>query len=509
VIDPVQRAHGWISHQHWLVRSGVLLAVGAVAGLGQVPVSLPVFTLIALFVMFGLMRATASARAGFRMGWLFATGYFLATLFWIMDPFLVEADRLGWLGPFAVLAMAGGLALFWGAAFWASAKLATTAKSRLVSLVMFLTLAGLARAYVLTGFPWVLPAYIWGGSPIAQLTAFVGPHGLGLITFTLVALPFLTHRFWLGMAVSLISLAAIWQFGTHRLAAPVANRSDPVYLRLVQPNAPQREKWDPEMIPVFFQRQLDLTHATAAHRPDLVIWPETSVPFWLDSEPDMQAAIAAAAGAKTKVIIGARRVQGQRFFNSMALLGPDGMAAEVYDKIHLVPFGEYFPLGSIFARFGIYGLAAEEGGGFTAGSHRALMDLGALGKIRPLICYESVFAQEVAVPNARADWILQITNDAWFGRLAGPQQHLAQARFRAIEQGLPLVRVANTGISAVIDAKGRVVAHLPLGVAGKLDALLPARLPQTIYTQFGDVPVLIIVLIGLAILGFWRFKNYY
>jgi len=494
------------SHRPYL-RAVVLLALGALLGAGQSPLGWPIASLLALFCIFAIFARMGGVGVGgwvrirpsIWAGWLVGTGYFLATLFWIVEPFQVDAAATGWMAPFALFFMAGGLALFWAAAFGVAAWLGRTARLRIVALVISLALAELARAYVLTGFPWALIGYIWADTPLSQVAAFVGPHGLGLITLGLVALALLFERALIGTAIVAALFAVLWAGGSYRLSQPLQARKTPVRLRLVQPNAPQDEKWDPAKAPIFFNRQLALTRAPAKITPDLVIWPETAISFWLDDAPEKQAEIVAAAPKGSRVIIGALRREGRRkYYNAMALLGADGRSVQTYDKAHLVPFGEYFPLGSFFARFGIYGLASEDGGGFSEGPGAALMDLGSLGRIRPLICYEAIFPQEITARGPRPDWMLQITNDAWFGTLAGPQQHFEQARFRAIEQGLPMVRVANTGISAVIDPKGRVMAELPLGVSGKIDADLPASLPATLYSRTGDGPVLVLLLLGLG-----------
>ncbi len=476
----------------------VALVLGAVVGLGQVPVAMPLFSVIGLFLVVAVFYRLGSVRRAFGFGWLVGAGYFASTMFWIVDPFLVEPDKTGWMAPFALLFMAGGLALFWAAGFATAAWIGRNGRGRVLALVVTLGLAELARSYILTGFPWGLLGYIWVGTPVAQILAFIGPHGLGGVILGLIVLPFVFRRRGVGAGLGLLLFALIWAGGVWQLSNPVPPRQNPVRLRLIQPNAAQNEKWDPKLALVFLQRQIDLSESPAKIPPDLVIWPETAVPFWWGTEPALQRRIAAAAPDGARIILGARRYQGRRIYNSMVYLGPDGKALNIYDKAHLVPFGEYIPFGSILSRFGIYGLAANEGGGFSAGAKGRLMDLGALGTIRPLICYEAIFPQEIGTGKARADWILQITNDAWFGRLAGPQQHFMQARARAIEQGLPFVRAANTGISAVIDARGRVIASLPLGVSGKLDAWLPGRLAPTIYSKTGDAPVFFLFLLGLG-----------
>ncbi|MEN8741649.1 MAG: apolipoprotein N-acyltransferase, partial [Phaeobacter gallaeciensis] len=196
------------------------------------------------------------------------------------------------------------------------------------------------------------------------------------------------------------------------------------------------------------------------------------------------------------LLLGIQREEGGAYFNSAALISADGSAGQIYDKAHLVPFGEYVPFGDLMARFGFHGLASQAGAGYAAGPGARLMDLP-IGKALPLICYEAVFPQDVNAAPDRPDMLVQITNDAWFGTRSGPYQHLVQARMRAAEQGLPMLRAANTGISGVIDPYGRLGPSLPLGEAGYVDVILPAALPATPYSGTGDWPVLILLL-GLA-----------
>jgi len=206
------------------------------------------------------------------------------------------------------------------------------------------------------------------------------------------------------------------------------------------------------------------------------------------------------AAAGTPVVLGVQRAQGFDYYNGLIVLGADGTAQSGYDKHHLVPFGEYMPLPWLFRRLGIPALAERVDGGFSAGPGPKLIDIPGIGAALPLICYEAVFPQHSRSPGARPRLLLQVTNDAWFGTYAGPQQHLAQARMRAIEQGLPLVRSANTGISAVVDARGRVTASLPLGVHGHVDAVLPPALKPTMYARTGDAPVAVLLLLWAVLL---------
>ena len=486
----------------WRDRAALAL-LGALIAAGQAPLgawwlALPVLALLIRW----LAREPDPGRAAV-MALFAGAGYFAAALFWIVEPFLVDVARHGWMAPFALILISFGMALFWAGAAALAAWVGKTPARRALALAVTLAGADALRSYVLTGFPWALLGHVWIGTPVAQAAAVIGPLGLGLMTTLAAALAALAPR--LGTAAALALLAAVWAAGAWRLAqpdpAPAMTGDRPFQIRLVQPNAAQDLKWQPGMQEMFFERMLAQTAAAPAPgtpSPDLILWPETAVP-WLLNDPGVVLELISQAAGGTPVVLGIQRSEGLRYYNSLAVIGPGGTVGEVYDKHHLVPFGEYMPAGDLLGSLGISAFAARQGNGYTPGPGPALLDLGPVGRALPLICYEAVFPQDLTAAPGRADWILQATNDAWFGALSGPYQHLAQARLRAIEQGLPLVRVANTGVSAVIDAKGRVLASLPLNTDGFLDAPLPAAFPPTPYARGGDWPVL--VLLSLLLLG--------
>lgn len=483
------------------------LLAGIAAGLGQAPFSLWPLALAGFFAAFSLYRAAPGAWQAALLGWAVGAGYFATSMFWIVEPFLVDIPRHGWMAPFALVGLAGGMALFWGAAFGLAHR---AARWPLLALALSLTAAEMLRSTILTGFPWGLIGYLWLDTAPAQLAAVVGPHGLSLLTLVFIAcLRRLYEARNLHTAVNTALFAALYPLAMLYGAAsePTAADAPRPIVRLVQPNAAQHLKWQPDMVPVFFQRQLEFTAAPpVGPPPDLVIWPETSVPYLLHRAGPALEQISRAAGGRT-VIVGVQRREEYRAYNSLVVLGAGGTVEAVYDKAHLVPFGEYMPMGWLAAKLGLHGLAAQEGFGYSAGPGPQLLDLGPFGRAMPLICYEAIFPEEVNAVAERPDWLLQITNDAWFGKVAGPYQHLAQARFRAIEQGLPMVRAANTGVSAVIDARGQVIASLPLGQAGWIDAELPGALPPTLYRQWGDMPVIVLlILAALTHLGL-RLRN--
>ena len=485
---------------------------GAVAALGLAPFGLWPVSLIGFAVLTALVAGVGlrgalphtpgyldqKENAGvwdhpFLTAWAGGTGYFAVSLHWIVEPFLVDVATHGWMAPFALILMAGGLALFWGVAGWISARLGGP---RALSWAVCLAVAEFVRGHVLTGFPWALPAYIWADTDMRLWAAFVGPYGLSFVTLALVGLAVM-GPVRAGLAVVGI---AVGLFG-----APLVTPDDPGVtdrkVRLVQPNAPQHEKWDPEKAHIFVNRAIEFT-GVPNEGVDLIIWPETAIPYPLDiAAPVLERVAAAADGVPVFAGLNRRTPDGF-WFNSSVMIETGGVVSETYDKVHLVPFGEYIPLRIDVIR----ALAASSGYGFSSGERVRAIETP-IGRTVPLICYEVIFPGHSRGVEGRQDLLLQITNDAWFGTFSGPYQHLDQARFRAVEQGLPMIRAANTGVSAVIDARGEVVASLALGEAGYLDVAVPAGLAPTFYARFGDWPAILVMIVALGGLFARRSRN--
>ena len=458
---------------------------GALGAFGQAPVGFWPATVISLAAVFGLGRvAPGWRRAGF-LGLAAGTGYYMLALFWIVEPFFVDAARHGWMAPFALFFLALGLGLFWGGALAITRALG----GRAAPFIATVMLIEAARTYLLTGFPWAQVGHALIDTPLLHWSSWGGSLALtGLVVSGGAGLWLLAERRW-APGGALLGLPAVLWAAAIPLTPEAPAGPDAATVRLVQPNAPQHEKWDPEKALGFFERQIDYTAAPPeGPAPDLIVWPETAIPWVLERARPALDAISDAAG-DTPVVLGLQRFEGRRYYNSLIRLDHGGAVSALYDKHHLVPFGEYMPLGDFLANFGIYGLASNEGNGYSFGPGPPVIDLGKLGLALPLICYEGVFPQDVGAYDRRPDMLLLITNDAWFGNILGPYQHLAQARLRSAEQGLPMIRVANTGVSAMIDATGRVTTSLPLGEAGWTDTPLPPPLPPTPYARTGDWPI--------------------
>ncbi|MDB6176524.1 apolipoprotein N-acyltransferase [Paracoccus sp. Z330] len=477
------------------------LLLGMVAALGLAPFGVWGASIAAFSVLLWRL-ARVQSGAAFWHAFAAGLGWFGLSMSWIVEPFLVEPERYGWMAPFALLLMASGGAMFWALPAWLSNRMAGHWRSRMLALAAALVLSDWLRGWIFTGLPWSLSGHIWIDTPIAQLASYAGAVGLSLITMVVALLPGL---FWRrmspsllgilpGVLMSIILLGAGWASGLARLSSSMPPDRD-VILRIVQPDAEQHRKWDPEWSTVFFRRLMDLSSEPG--RRDLVIWPETAVNFLLDDAPELLPRITENAAAP--LALGIQRRDGARFYNSLAILDRQGNLQTLYDKFHLVPFGEYMPWGDALARLGISAFAAQAGNGYSAGAGPRLLSVPGIPGFQPLICYEAIFPQHIRNLPERPDWILQVTNDGWFGTFSGPYQHLAQARLRAIESGLPLVRAANTGVSAVIDARGQLRETLPLGVTGKIDATLPAPLQPTMWLRWGAWPVVMIALLTLVL----------
>lgn len=470
-------------------RYTALILLGMVAGFGQAPMDIWPASITAMAVVFYLHRADISCRQAALRIWVFGIGYFAFSLRWIVEPFLVDITRHGWMAPFAIVLMAAGAGLFWASAAWIAARVAPR---NALMLALALVVAEVTRSLILTGFPWALLGHVWISTGLAQLAAFGGPHLLSLITvFCAWAVALLAGKDRLVGLVILGLFVALTFLIRPGPAGPMPDNLPVV--RIVQPNALQHQKWDPAYRDVFLNRLVALTGQGDV--PDLVVWPETAVPYLLNYiEDDLSLFDGAARGAP--LVFGVQRTDAdRRFYNSLVVMTPGGRVQSIYDKRHLVPFGEFIPGAAFIGRMGATGLASNLGSGFTPGAVPGPIQLPGIGGAIPLICYEGIFAEEITDRGDRARLLLLITNDAWFGQAAGPYQHLAQARLRAIEQGLPMVRAANTGISAMIDAKGRIIDSLDLGVDGALDVRLPAAMPPTLFTRFGDWPFLIVLLV--------------
>lgn len=506
-------SRGW---RRWFL--AVTLGVVGVAALP------PFYILPVLWVSIaGLAYLNFSAvswRQAFLEGWLFGLGWFGGGLYWIGHAFLVDAERYAYLMPFAVLGIAVGMALFISmSSVGANVVVRRFGLNRLAFVFLF---AGFwvvlewVRGWLFTGFPWNPLASVWGSWPeMLQVVAYIGSLGLSFLTALVFAAPVLLVKdsrmviakpWILILGLSLI-LPIIWGSGVLRLQGANVAIHDDILLRLVQPVIPQALKWKSDLRQQHVLKQMAMSNRTPGPKgpPTHVIWAETNVPYLIEPESPIPASLAAAVPRHGALIFGApRRDQDGKVFNSLFAVDDEGAIEATFDKFHLVPFGEYVPLRGILP---IDKLTAGRGD-FTPGPGPATLSIKGLPPFAAIICYEVIFSGQIIDPDVRPEWILNITNDAWFGPSTGPRQHLVQAQIRAIEEGLPLVRVANTGISAVIDPYGRIIGQMELEQSGVLDAPLPKAISPTVFSKLGQMSgVLIAICVIFLAVFYGRSQN--
>ena len=494
---------------------------GVAAALAQPPWGL-LPGLLGYGLMFVLVDRAESVRSAFFRGWLSGVGYFVVSLWWLYEPFQVDAQAQGWMAPIAVAVMAGGLALFWGVAAAIYRRFADAGVWRVLLFVGLLAGAEWLRGHILTGFPWDLPGETWrAGSAPSQTAAVVGAYGLTWITLAIACAPWLVREGRKGkvaVTLAILSVAGLYAYGAARLNQIPPPRVNASWIRIVQANVNQKSKYDQQIFGDIVGRYVSLTARPAGRQPDIVIWPEGAIPAAMDDylapRTWTQAAIAGALHPGQTLILGGYRYGGSRngkdlIFNSLAVVRPviEGLGVVgVYDKFRLVPFGEFIPFDALAGRLGIKQMV-HVGDGFAPGARPRPLRVTGLPLMQPLICYESLFSgftrEGARAVGARADWIVNISNDAWFGAGSGPVQHLNIASYRAIEEGLPMVRATPTGLSAMIDAYGRIVPgeQLGEGAFGIIDAPLPPALKPTIFDRWGDWPfaaMLLLSLVGFA-----------
>lgn len=422
------------------------------------------------------------------IGWAFGFGQFLLGLHWIVYAFMVDPTAHEWQIPFVAVLMPGGLALFMAVACAVAGRFWRAGPARIFIFTLCYALAEGLRGHVLTGFPWNIPAYGWGASlGVLQSAALFGSYALSLLTILFgasLAQLFDARPEWKFPAVMASLFLVIWLGGSLRLATTETVYVPGVRLRLVQPDVPQAEKYGRQHVVRNWRRLIDLSNEPGD--PTIIIWPEAAPPFLLNEQPLALDQIALMTARKQGLITGAIRREFDAndhasFSNSLFVFGRSGILLGTYDKFHLVPFGEYLPFEKTLGKLGLSKLTGIEGS-FMPGAGPVAYALPGAGVLTPLICYEILFPGEV-VGAKRPDWFVNVTDDSWFGPWAGPRQHLLVARVRAIEEGIPVARAANTGISAIIDPLGRITRRLNLDRLGVVDGLLPAAIAPTPYSR--------------------------
>lgn len=520
----VPLSHRVVLASGWPRRAMALLS-GAFGALAMAPVgffpAMAVALSAAVWLIDGAERSSLgrsgvrrhlgpTLRAAFGAGWWWGLGYFAAGLYWIGAAFLVDPDKTAWLMPFGVLGLPAVLGLYTGFAFAGARALWMPGAGRVLVLALALTTTEELRGLLFTGFPWNDIGMSLGTSLVlGQAASVVGLHGLTAMAVLIFAAPATLALDGRGSGRSIrpailaaALLAALAVFGAFRLAGGAVGAVPGVRLRIMQPNVFGDAAFTYENRDTLLKTYLALSdRATSDERGGLadvthLIWPESPFPFIVSRDPDALDAIGRALPRDGVLVTGAARVDGTqgsranpaRYYNSIQVIGHDGAVGDTYDKVHLVPFGEYTPFLSVMERIGVSQFVPIPGG-FTPGPRHRLLRVPGLPPVVPAICYEAIFSGDVLpLGTERLDQgvILNVSDDGWFGRTAGPYQHLAQARLRAIEQGLPLIRAANTGVSAIIDPYGRILEELPLGEAGVLDGFLPKSVAPTLFAEIEE-----------------------
>ena len=521
IAHAVVLAYGWR-------RVGIAFAAGAVSTLAMAPFNAWPVLIVTFPVLVWLTDGSAAGRWSGAVhaaiaGWCFGFGYFVAGLYWIGYAFLVDAKTFGWLLPIAVSGLPAYLAIYTGLGLAAARLIWSRGAVRILALAVSLTVAEWLRGHLLSGFPWNTFGYAFSEPlALAQSISLVGVWGLTFLTIAICASPAVladdkvdTPYPYRAPLIGLLILVAFSTYGSVRLWMNPTSYVKDVKLRIMQPNLQQDDKFNYAAKDQVMARYLRLSdratgpQSNGVHDATHLIWPEAAFPFFLTREPDALAQIASLLEPSTTLIVGAVRAAPEagrlRAYNSVYVLDPDGSIHGIYDKVHLVPFGEYLPLQSLLERIGLQALTKQVGG-FLSGDRRRAMDVPGAPKMLALICYEAIFPGAAVPRGERPGWLVNVTNDGWFGISTGPYQHFQQARMLAIAEGLPLARAANTGISAVIDPVGRIVNSLPLGAEGILDARLPNALQPTIYVRAGNYIFVLLLVVSLLIVSHRRLR---
>ena len=462
--------------------------LGLALAFSQEPFNIPYCTFLVLpLITYLVIRFLKTSKQHLLSGLVFGLGYFGLTFIWIINPFLVEPQKNIWLAPFAYALFVLSLSLFWALAFYLSNYLMRDEEDinkKVFCLSIFFAIAELLRCYLFSGFPWAILSYAWLDTPVSIFVTWMGPY---IFNSIIIIVGF--NLFYSAIPVDIFKAIFLLTvlFGLHNKYSDngFGEVSEHLTVRLVQPNIKQRDKWKKDNELSHLEILMNLSNKSP--KPDLVVWPETAV-YWLPEEnPDKLKMIA--ERLRSPLIFGALRFNRdtQELFNAVFLTDGEGNIQDIYDKTFLVPFGEYQPLGGLLRYFNVFSNSYRFIDGFSSGTGLELIRNSGVPSFLPLICYEALFSNEILGKVKEAQWILNITNDAWFGDGAGPKQHLNIARMRALENNIPLIRVSNNGISAKISQNGNVEKYIALNKKDFLDVKLGlnAKRENTLYANMG------------------------
>jgi apolipoprotein N-acyltransferase len=486
---------------------GAAFLAGALGALAMPPLYWLPFAVLGVAAFVWLWDTAPGPRSALLRGWAWGFGHFAVGSYWILEAFFVPPADFAFAGPPMVAGLAVWLGFFPGLAAGLARRFVEQwpwlggRYRRLIVLAIAWGLAEWLRGHLLTGYPWNPLGHVWAfATPLLQGAALFGVYGLGVLTFIVLAAPMA------GWWASLAALVFVGAAGFGGQMAMLPSGDNGPMLRIVQPNVPQAEKWRPETRERQLARLVELSRAPGFDGLAAVIWPETAPPMVLEPGSPVLSTMAAAVPPRGYLLTGAARGTSRSedgVWNSLLVVDRAGAIVAHYDKVHLVPLGEYIPFHKQLAP--VSGFIGR--GSFEVGEQHATLSPPGLAPFSPIICYEAIFPAAVTGRGTRPQWLLNVTNDAWFGVTSGPYQHLASARLRAVEEGLPMIRAANTGISAVIDAYGRVLAALDMQQEGIIDHRLPAAREPTLYSRLGDWASLIMVVFLAAMLLISRLWN--
>lgn len=477
-------------------RSLLLIALGGLCGWFFSPYNYWAVSLLS-FPLFLFLSENTKGRSAFACGWAFGFGYFLLGLYWISNAMLVDIGDLWWMYPFAMAGLPALLALFWGAALWGLQKLGTQGLKRALLFTVIFALTEWLRGHLLTGLPWLMLGYLWVDVEVVRsMAAVAGIYGLTQWALLLAALPYaFIQSASKRERVAVLALALLWTLlpvaSAHYVGLLPVQSVETLKIRLIQPNVEQSMKFNPASREANFARLLEMTAKPGDYQ--VALWPESATSYLLDERPDLRARIAQALPTGGYLVSGVVHRDGfGAFYNSVQVFDSHAATRATYDKQHLVPFGEFIPFHEYLP---LPAIAA--GINFSAGPGPKTLLVDAVPGFSPLVCYDVIFPGRISgIPNPQ--WLLNVTNDAWYGNSHGPYQHLDISRLRAVEEGRPLVRVANSGISAVISIKGNIEAKIPLSTAGLEDYRLGIQTIDTPYAQYGDLMFAIFTILLLS-----------
>ena len=502
-------------------RCALLFVCGALSTLTlppffMAPLAIPSFSILYLF----LQQASSPKRAFFD-GWWWGMGFYVSGLYWFCIALLTDPEKFAWLIPFALFGLNAIIALYPALAclLFKKTKMAGLAGAFVFSVVW--VSVEYVRGHILSGFPWNLAGYMFAATDASmQLASWVGVYGLTWVTILLAVMPVCLvdgvtrrPRAWIVNIALYSALCISVGLGYGRIADVKDETVPNVLIRLVQGNINQTQKWDASQRMQGVYEHVRLTQLPGHEHVTHVVWPETAVPYALQSEDALSKVLGYSMPKNAILITGALRIAGKNdndweMFNNIIALDQNGTIVGHYDKNRLVPFGEFLPLRFLIPDALHLPVGEKD---FSQGTPGVTLSIpSAEHAMLPLICYEVIFPEMAREDSASVSpkWILNITNDAWFGNSIGPYQHFHMARMRAAENGLPLIRSANTGISAVIDAYGRVRASMALETKGTLDAELPISLPETLYRQFGDRPLFVLIFVSFLLIIYQRSRGF-